>query len=157
MGRARSQSGFSLIETLVIILVLAILVGIAIPVFLAQREKARVAATQRGLKDAAVAADGFAAGNGGSYAGLNDDGPAKLVAEGFRGSAGLEIGVTGEQSKYCVKIRNTLLPSPHPWWEGTIEPREGAPQEADTCDETATPSTLQSLLNLLQDPLDPLL
>jgi type IV pilus assembly protein PilA len=67
----RDESGFSLIELLVVVLMVGILAAIAIPSFLNQKSKAQDAQAKTMARTAQTAFETYAASNGGSYAGSN--------------------------------------------------------------------------------------
>lgn len=67
-----TQKGFTLIELLVVVIIIGILAGIAIPVFLNQRQSAWKAEVESDLRNAALVAETIATQDGGSYAEFDD-------------------------------------------------------------------------------------
>lgn len=66
-SRPGLESGFSLVELLVVVVIVGILTSIAIPTFVGQREQAHTAAVQTDLRNAATAATACSAANDGLY------------------------------------------------------------------------------------------
>ena len=108
MTPVREENGFTLIELLLVVLIIAILAGIAIPVFLVQREKGWNAQVQSSLKNAATAQESFATDNDGDYATTVTE----LEDEGLRFAAvdvdfeDADITAVGSTS-YCMEARST--------------------------------------------------
>jgi prepilin-type N-terminal cleavage/methylation domain-containing protein len=76
---AGSESGFTLVELLVVMLILGLLAGIGIPAFLSQREKARDVDSKHAAGIAGLAAETIATENGGTY-----DGPEGVTVDRLR-------------------------------------------------------------------------
>jgi type IV pilus assembly protein PilA len=74
--RASSESGFTLVELLVVMLILGILAAIAIPSFFNQRDKARDADAKALVRTGETAMETYATDNQGSYVGAT---PAALI------------------------------------------------------------------------------
>jgi type IV pilus assembly protein PilA len=73
---AGEESGFTLVELLVVMLILGLLAAIAIPSFFNQRDKARDADAKELVRTAQTAMETYATDNGGSYVGAT---PAALI------------------------------------------------------------------------------
>jgi type IV pilus assembly protein PilA len=64
------EPGFTLVELLIVMLVLALLAAIAMPSFYGQRDKARDAEAKQTLTTAQLAAETYALDNDGSFSGV---------------------------------------------------------------------------------------
>lgn len=100
------DEGFTLIELLVVVLVIGILAAIAIPAFLSQREGAYAATLRSDVRQAAVAAEGFAAVNG-TYVGLD---MTALELNGFRPSDSVDLEIVPARTAFVITASSTAMP-----------------------------------------------
>ena len=69
--RAQSESGFTLVELLVVMLILGLLAAIAVPAFFNQRDKANDAKAKTTAKTTQTAIETYATDHNGSYVGAD--------------------------------------------------------------------------------------
>src|SRR5215217_4903722 len=99
--RPRSQAGFTLVEILVVMLILALLAAIAIPAFFSQRDKARDAEAKVQVRTAEAAIETFALERDGKYQGATA-GALQQIEPSLRNvpSGDLDVKVAGASGKY---------------------------------------------------------
>jgi type IV pilus assembly protein PilA len=73
------EDGFTLIELMVVVLIIAILIGIAIPTFLGAQNRAKDRSAQSDLRNSLTAAKTLATDNSGNF--LNDAGTVIVAAD----------------------------------------------------------------------------
>ena len=109
----RNERGFSLIEILVVIVIVAILAAISIPVFLRQRDRGMEAQAGSALKNAATAMDTYATDHQGSYPDPSlhpEANPEVLRDEGFSPTVDVSVFITDVSGGlYCLEADHALL------------------------------------------------
>ena len=103
--RSRSDSGFTLVELLVVMLILGLLAAIAIPSFFSQRDKAKDSDAKSSVRTAQTAVETFGTENAdGSYDGVVpadltrieptlNDAPGAITVAATDAGAGYEVSV----------------------------------------------------------------
>ena len=136
----REESGFSLIELLIVIVIIAILAAIAVPIFLSQREKAYETSMQSTLKDASTAIEARAVEDLGTFAALDEQPASVLADEGFKMpdwsvSPGY-VSIEANDNRYCIQAQHKELAPTNVWRRSTYDSFVGKPQaNPDVCPE----------------------
>src|SRR5919109_4266690 len=104
--RVGSESGFTLVELLVVMLILGILAAIAIPSFFNQRDKAKDAEAKSAVRTAQTSMETYATDHNGQYTGAD---PAALVnIEQTLSEVGARLTVpTAAADNYKVTVDST--------------------------------------------------
>jgi type IV pilus assembly protein PilA len=101
----REESGFTLVELLVVMVILALLAAIAIPAFFNQRDKARDADAKTSVRTAETAMETYATDNDGSYD--NADAAALVSIESTLSDAALTATPNAQGDGYTVSVDST--------------------------------------------------
>jgi len=125
----RSESGFTLIELLVVIIIIGVLAGIAIPIFLNQRQKGWQSQAVADMKNAATSVESHATEFGGNYSGAGGatESSAVLRGEGFRPGSLVDILVTATPSSYCIVGHHEHIADDFVYRSGDGIVRQGTP------------------------------
>jgi len=134
--RRDGEEGFTLIELMVVVLIIAILLAIAIPTFLGARKRAQDRAAQSSLRNALTAAKTMYTDNS-SYAGADDTATGLITVEPsltYAGAAALSSG-----------FKNVSVKATAGTWSGAAKSESGdcfAMKESATAGTTYGKTTL---------------
>lgn len=108
--RSHSESGFTLVELLVVMLIIGLLAAIAIPAFFNQRDKAKDASAKEAVRTAQTAIETYSTDNNGSYAGAAIGLAANNlnVIEPTLNDVGVRATVVSDANSYTVEVDSTF-------------------------------------------------
>jgi prepilin-type N-terminal cleavage/methylation domain-containing protein len=110
---AREESGFTLVELLVVMLILGILIAVAIPTFFNQKQKANDADSKAMAHTAQTAIETYATDHNGSYVGAD-----VAALQAIEGTIDGSVALVGAPTATGYEIRVTNPDTTH--WFGIV-------------------------------------
>src|SRR5688572_7976707 len=113
LARGREDEGFTLIELMVVVLIIAILIAIAVPTFLGARKKAQARAAQSNVRNAYSAAKTFFTDNENFSTDATGD-ASSLIAELLNIEPSLSYGTAVDATNpkvVAVRVNTTNTPA----------------------------------------------
>jgi type IV pilus assembly protein PilA len=95
-AKIHSEEGFTLVEVLIVLIIIGVLVGLAVPQFISQRNKATGAQARSDLRNAATVEEAQVDTSGGYTSSMT-----ALTTAGFKRTSGLQMGVAATPDGYC--------------------------------------------------------
>ncbi len=99
MSRIRNESGFTLIEIAIVVVIIAVLVALAIPAYMGFTGGAQNTATEANVRSAIPAAEKMA-GTNGNYAGINGN-ALRAIAAGMPST--IKAVAVNSSNGYCIQ------------------------------------------------------
>jgi type IV pilus assembly protein PilA len=103
----RGESGFTLVELLVVMLILGLLAAIAIPAFFNQRNKAKDADAKSSVRTAETAMETFATDNNGKYTGVTVGDLTNIEPTLTDVGANLTLPAAATDDTYTVQVKSS--------------------------------------------------
>jgi type IV pilus assembly protein PilE len=130
MSQYKRGPGFTLIELMIVVAVVAVLAAVALPFYRAQVQKGRRADAMNALEDLGLAQAGFRA-NCPHYAQLHESDPANVTCASTPGASKVHGQTTSPEGYYQVAIVAGSASATA--YEATAAPIAGTSQENDDC------------------------